>query len=144
MIVDRVVLGRLRLAPLWTTDALHGAFSSPHYRNCTVFPQAVVGGSLERPAAALLHCLPAMATAQPSHRQWWVVQRAALLCHAVCPPLLPLPRWSGDARWRAGARAARECRTNAAAIVADAAAFGVLVLVLAWCLICLAFNEDNN
>jgi beta-glucosidase-like glycosyl hydrolase len=34
-------IGRLRLPPLWTTDALHGAFSSPHYSNCTVFPQAI-------------------------------------------------------------------------------------------------------
>ena len=36
---------RLRLPPLWTTDALHGAFSSPHYSNCTVFPQAVANAA---------------------------------------------------------------------------------------------------
>jgi hypothetical protein len=38
-------IDRLRLPPLWTTDALHGAFSSPHYRNCTVFPQAVANAA---------------------------------------------------------------------------------------------------
>lgn len=38
-------IGRLRLPPLWTTDALHGAFSSPHYTNCTVFPQAVANAA---------------------------------------------------------------------------------------------------
>ena len=36
---------RLRMPPLWTTDALHGAFSSPHYSNCTVFPQAVANAA---------------------------------------------------------------------------------------------------
>lgn len=38
-------ISRLRLPPLWTTDALHGAFSSPHYKNCTVFPQAVANAA---------------------------------------------------------------------------------------------------
>ena len=36
---------RLRLPPIYTTDALHGAYSSSAFPNCTVFPQAVANAA---------------------------------------------------------------------------------------------------
>ena len=68
---------RLRLPPIWTTDALHGAFSSSAFPNCTVFPQAVANAAsfdraylkkmarvAARPAAnhrhALAHAVPTL------------------------------------------------------------------------------------
>ena len=51
-------IGRLRLPPLWTTDALHGAFSSPHYSNCTVFPQAISNAaSFDTKCVAMYHSI---------------------------------------------------------------------------------------
>lgn len=66
-------IGRLRVPPIWTTDALHGAFSSPHYpyvlREARILGARAVALDSQRLCCADFHSSMRAAIAPSSLRQ---------------------------------------------------------------------------